>query len=198
MNRPVSWKTHLPALALILVMLGVLALGWPWPEPVADGFDAQGRAVHWAWSPATLGAAIILWLVFFVFDGVWGLVEGGRKRFNPVSLLDEGLIACMLVRLANAGVANGVSPALRAWTWAAGGLALAVAAVLELRRVTAPSPEPDARTAEGATELTSDLSSLQVLGQRWSYWSVQKPPHRFLFGTLGAFCISARRCFDSP
>ena len=26
-------------------MLAILWLGWPWPEPFADGFDAQGRAL---------------------------------------------------------------------------------------------------------------------------------------------------------
>jgi hypothetical protein len=189
MNKPVKWTTHLPALALILAMLGILWLGWPWPEPVADGFDAQGGPVHWKWAPATIGAAVMLWLVFFVFDLVWGLVEGGGKRFNPLSLVDEGLIAWMLVRVAYAGVANGLSPALSAWSWATGCIALAAAVALELHRVTAPSQEPDARTAEDVTELASDLSAVQAPGHRWSYWSVQQLPHRVLFGTLGAFCI---------
>jgi hypothetical protein len=166
------------------MLVGVVALGWPWPW-TADGFDAHGRAIHWRWSPGALGAAITLWFVFFAVDGVWGLVEGGRKRFNPLSLLDEGLIAWMLVRVADAGVANGVSPALRAWTWATGGLALAAAVALELRRVTAPSPEPAPRTAEDVTELAGDLSALQAPGRRWSYWSVQRPPHPWLIGSLG-------------
>jgi hypothetical protein len=147
MTGPVPWKTHLPALALILLMVGVVALGWPWPEPAADGFDAQGRPVHWTWPPAMIGAAVILWLVLFALDGVWALVEGSRKRFNPLSLLDEGLIGWMLVRVADAGVANGFSPALRAWAWAAGGLALAAAAALEARRQTA-APSPSGTAAE--------------------------------------------------
>lgn len=188
MNGPVPWKTHLPALALILLMVGVVALGWPWPEPVADGLDAQGRPVHWKWPPATIGAAVILWLVFFALDGVWGLVEGGRKRFNPLSLLDEGLIAWMLVRVADTGVANGVSPALRAWSWAAGGLALAAAAALELRR-RAAAPSASARTAEDVTAFGRELSALHAPGQRWSYWSVQRPPHPLLFGSLGLFFV---------
>ena len=185
MNEPIYWKTHLPALALIVILAGVVALGWPWPW-IADGFDAHGRAIHWRWSPGALGAAITVWLVFFAFDGVWGLVEGGRKRFNPLSLLDEGLIAFMLVRVADAGVAKGMSPAVRAGTWAAGGLALAAAVGLELRRVAGPSPEPDPRTAEDVTELASDLSTLQAPGHRWSYWSVQRPPHAWLIASLGA------------
>jgi hypothetical protein len=188
MNGPVLWKAHLPALALILTMVGVVALGWPWPEPVADGFDAQGGAVHWAWPPATLFAAIILWLVFFALDGVWGLVEGRRKLFNPLSLLDEGLIAWMLVRLADAGVSNGMSPAVRAGAWLAGGTALAAAGALELRRGAA-GPAAPARTAEDVTAFVGDLSALRAPDQRWSYWSVQKPPHRLLFGILGAFFV---------
>ena len=189
MNKPVRWTTHLPALALILVMLGVLWLGWPWPEPLADGFDAQGRPVHWKWAPAVPGAALTFWLVWFVFDGLWELFERNRKVFNPLSLLDEGLIAWMLVRVADFGVAHGMPPAIRVASWAAGGIALAAAVALELRRVTASSPEPDARTAEDATDLANDLSALRAPGQRWSYWSVQKVPHRLLLGTLGAFFI---------
>ena len=188
MNGPVPWKTHLPALALILMMIGVLALGWPWPEPIGDGFDAHGRAVHWAWPPATLGAAILLWLVFFALDGVWSMVEGRRKRFNPLSLLDEGLIAWMLVRVASAGVANGMTPAVRAWAWAAGAIALAAAGAVELHRRTA-APAPSAKTTEDVTSFVGGLSALHAPDQRWSYWSVQKPPHGLLFGILGAFFI---------
>jgi len=156
MNGPVAWKTHLPALALILMMIGVLALGWPWPEPIADGFDAHGRAVHWAWPPATLGAAIMLWLVFLALDGVWSMVEGDRKRFNPLSLFDEGLIAWMLVRVASAGVANGMTPAVRAWAWAAGATAVAAAGAVELhRRTAAPSPPARRRTRPTASTPTA-------------------------------------------
>ena len=198
MNEPVHWKTRLPALALVLMLVGVLALGWPWTW-IADGFDAHGRAIHWRWSPGALGAAITVWLVFFAFDGMWGLVEGGRKRFNPLSLLDEGLIAFMLVRVADAGVAKGMSPAVRAGTWAAGGLALAAAVALELRRVAAPSPEPDPRTAEDVTDLASDLATLQAPGHRWSYWSVQRPPHAWLLASLGAiFMIGAVAIPEGP
>lgn len=185
MNRPVPWKAHLPALALILLMLGVLALGWPWPEPLADGFDARGRPLHWKWTPAALEAAVKFWLVFFVFDLVWDLVERrGRKRFNPFSVLDEGLIGWMLVRVAHEGVANGMSPALPAAAWGTAGLAIAAAVAIELRRRVVES-SPSSRAVVDVTAFAGDLAALRP-DQRWSYWSVQKLPHRVLFGALGA------------
>ena len=145
MNEPIYWKTHLPALALIVILAGVVALGWPWPW-IADGFDAHGRAIHWRWSPGALVAAATLWLVFFALDGVWSLVEGGRRRFNPLSLLDEGLIAFMLVRVADAGAARGISPAVRAGTWAAGGAPDNPAESTPRSRESLPSPKAVAST----------------------------------------------------
>jgi hypothetical protein len=202
MNKPVSWKTHLPALALIVVMLGVVAAGWPWPEPIADGFDAQGHPVHWKGGAESLfGAlfgALMLWLVFFAFDGFWDLLERDRTYFNPLSLVDEGLIAWMLVRVADAGVAHGMSPALRAAAWAAGALALATAGALELSRGVA-EPRPEVRPAEDVTDFASGLAALHAPGQRWSYWSVQRPPHPWLIGSLGPiFIIGSVAIPDGP
>ena len=47
MNKPIAWRNHLPGLFLIVAVMGVLWLGSPWPESVADGWDAQGRPIHW-------------------------------------------------------------------------------------------------------------------------------------------------------
>jgi len=199
MNISVRWTNHLPALALLLALFGLLWLGWPWPDPVPDGFDAQGRPIHWRWAPASLGAALTLWLVSFALDGIWDGFERRRRLFNPLSLADEGLIAWILARVAAFGVANGMAPAVRVAAWVTGCLAFGAAVALELRRVTAPAPEPDPRTAEDTRELASDLSALQALGQSWSYWSVQKMPHRLLFGILGtSFTLGAFAIPDAP
>ena len=63
----------------------------------------------------------------------------------------------------------------------------------------APSPEPVERTAEDVTELSGDLSTLHAPGQRWSYWSAQKTPHRLLFAILAAvFVLGALAIPDAP
>jgi hypothetical protein len=199
MNKSVSWANHLPALALVLLLFGVLWLGWPWPGPVADGFDAQGRPIHWRWAPGALEGAFFLWAGGFALDAVWAAFERRRRLFNPLSLVDEGLIFWILVRVVDFGVSNGMAPAVRVAAWVAGCLALAAAVALELHRVTAEAPEPEVRRAEDVTDLASELLALEAPGQRWSYWAVQKVPHRFLFGTLGvAFILGAFVIPDGP
>lgn len=186
MNQPVAWRNHLPGLVLIVAVAGVLWLGSPWPEPVADGFDAQGRPIHWQWAPASLGPAITIWLVWFAMDGCWGMVERTRRIFNPLSLVDEAFIGWMLVRLAGAAVAGGATTSLRVAAWVLAALALSAAVALEVRRVRAPAREAPPRVEEGTAELSGELATMRMSGQRWSYWSVQRPPHPALFGTLGA------------
>ena len=194
MNQPVAWRNHLPGLVLIVAVLGVLWLGSPWPEPVADGFDAQGRPIHWRWAPANLGVAVTIWLVWFGLDLSWGIVERARRIFNPLSLVDEAFIGWMLVRLAGAAVAGGATSSLRVAAWVLAALALCAAVALEVRRVRAPAPEAreaPPRGAEETAELSSELATMRTTGQRWSYWSVQRPPHPALFGTLGAAFLVA-------
>lgn len=115
-------------------------------------------------------------------------VERTRRIFNPLSLLDEAFIGWMLVRLAGAAVAGGATSSLRVAAWLLAALALSAAVALELRRVRAPAQEAQEapRVAEGTSELSSELATMRASGQRWSYWSVQRPPHPALFGTLGA------------
>jgi hypothetical protein len=191
MTKRIQWRLHLPGLGLILLMLGLLALGGPWPEAVADGFDTQGHPAHWRWLPATPGAALVLWLVSFGVDGLWGLFERNRRLFNPLSLVDEGLIAGMLVRVAEAGVAMGMAPGFQVAAWTAGAVAIGGAFALERYRVSAGAspPQPDARQAQDATDLASNLLRLQAAGQRWSYWSVQTLAYGGLATILGAGCI---------
>lgn len=61
--------------------------------PGSRRVDAQGRAIHWQWAPASLGACLTVWLVSFALDGSWAVFERRRRLFNPLSLLDEGFIA---------------------------------------------------------------------------------------------------------
>jgi hypothetical protein len=188
MNQPVAWKNHLPALVQVLLLAALVAFGSPWPEPVADGWDAEGRPIHWQWAPAALGAAVMVWLVAFTAEGVWSRVErDGRKRFNPLSLIDELFLGWQLVQLADFGVANGMPQAVETGAWVASGLAIGAAVWLELRR----QPEP---AAEGPVSLdlsgaAAEFDSLPT-DSRWSYWSVQKAPHRVLFGVLGVAFVA--------
>jgi len=183
----VRLRNHAPALALMLIIGAVVWLGWPWPDPVADGFDVQGRPVHWTWPPTVVFPAAILLLVSAGVDGGWQAMERGRKRFNPLSLFDEAMIAWMLVHLAGRGEANGMPPAVRVWAWAAGAIALAAAFLLERYRPAAvPAPTRKPQNVQDMASFVSDLSAAQAAHQRWSYWSVQRPPHQVLFGILGA------------
>jgi hypothetical protein len=186
MNSPVVWRNHLPGLVLLLAVAGVLWLGSPWPPPVADGWDAQGRAIHWQWTPANLGVAITIWLVWFAMDGVWAIVERTRRLFNPLSLVDEGILGWMLIRIAGYAVAGGAAPGLQTAAWVLAVLALGAAVVLEIRRLGEVEEGAPARPAEDTTALSRDIGQAGLSGQRWSYWSVQRPPHPALFGTLGA------------
>jgi hypothetical protein len=189
MTRRIQWRLHLPGLGLILLMFGLFALGGPWPGAVADGFDTQSRPVHWKWLPVTPGAALVLWLVSFGVDGLWELFERNRRVFNPLSLIDEGLIAWMLVGAVDAGVALGMAPAFQVAAWTAGAVAVGGAFALERHRVGRPMPELDGRPVRDATDLASNLRDLQVTGQRWSYWSVQTLGYGGLVALLGASCV---------
>jgi hypothetical protein len=186
MNTPVQWRNHLPALALIVALAGVLWLGSPWPGPVADGFDAQGRPIHWSWAPAALEAAVTFWLAWFAIDLAWQAVERKRRVVNPLALADEAFIGWILVRVSAAGVARGLPPALHVVAWMAAGLAVLAAVLLEARRVRAPVADGPPRVVEPTAELSRELSAVRMSGQRWSYWAVQRLPHAALFGMLGA------------
>jgi hypothetical protein len=199
MNRPVVWRNHLPGLVLLLAVAGVLWLGSPWPPPVADGWDARGRAIHWQWTPANLGVAITIWLVWFAMDGLWAMVERTRRVFNPLSLVDEGILGWVLIRTAGHAVAGGAAPGLQTAAWALAVLALGAAVVLEVRRLGEPVEESPRGVAEDTTALTRDIEHARTSGDRWSYWSVQKAPHRLLFGALGAsFLAGAALLGDGP
>jgi hypothetical protein len=186
MNKPIAWRNHLPGLFLIVAVMGVLWLGSPWPESVANGWDAQGRPIHWQWTPANLGVAITIWLVWFGMDGLWGMVERARRIFNPLSLVDEGLLGWMLIRIAGAAVANGAPPSLRGAAWVLAVLAVSAAVGLEVRRLGEQDQEEPAHVPQDTTTLAREMEHARASGQRWSYWSVQRPPHPALFATLGA------------
>jgi hypothetical protein len=199
MNKPVPWKDHLPGLVLLLAVAGVLWLGSPWPEPVADGWDAGGRAIHWQWTPANLGVAVTIWLAWFAMDGVWAIVERTRRAFNPLSLVDEGILGWMLVRIAGRAAAAGAAPGLRVGAWVLAVLAFGAAVVLEVRRLGESEEESPRGAAEDTTALTRDIEHARTSGGRWSYWSVQKAPHRLLFGALGvSFLAGAALLGDGP
>jgi hypothetical protein len=190
MNKPIEWTSHLPALALLGAMLGVLWLGSPWPEPVANGFDAQGRAVTSNWPPAMLGGAVVLWLVWFAVEGLWQGLERKRRVFNPLALVDEGVVGWMLVRLADAGATGEMAAGAGVAARLAVVFAVGAAAVLEVRRLRKPVAEEQPRAAEDAAALSDELSEIRRSGRRWSYWSVQQPPHRLLFGALGVSFVA--------
>jgi hypothetical protein len=173
------WWTHLPAVGCVAAA-GVLLANFAPQGPVPVHFGLDGRADRW-------GSVIELWLALVgvplgiiigsaFLDEVYARTED-RKRFNWLSLLDEGVVGFFL------GMTIHVAPQLAArepelkgffipsLTLAAA--AMAAAAVLERMRPHHPAPPPSSPTA--LSELSPTLRRAIAEGADWRHEETQNP-----------------------
>jgi hypothetical protein len=173
------WWTHLPAIVLALVSVGLLAsvASLPGPAPVHFGFHGPDR---WG-SPLEVPfafalACFVVFTVSFAIDGLWAQSERGGKRFNFFCILDELVMAFLL----GATVSyvdwrhhpHGPPDPGHPLVWLAGIVAVVAALVIELLRPVGPSVE---RERVDTHAFVRELAARQAAGQRWVYWSEQAP-----------------------
>jgi hypothetical protein len=171
-----AWWTHLPAVACIAINVGLL-LNARFPARVLLDFE-NGLLGRWG-SPFDLWLSMLGWPLLIligsaVLDAYYARHEQER-RFAWASLVDELLIGLLVGR--NVQMIPQLSnpePVLERW-WPtalvfAGG-AVAMAALLELRRPHQPSVDEVVDVAALAREIQPQF---QPSG-RWVYWEKQNP-----------------------
>ncbi len=90
--------THLPALLLsaasAIVLARAAALPGPWPIHwnAAGQPDNFGR-VWWEFPVGMFVAVLMMLAISVAIDGLWAQSENGRKRFNPICVIDELVLA---------------------------------------------------------------------------------------------------------
>jgi len=167
--------THLPAAAMVLLMLVALAqvISLPDAAPVDSG--AWEKPDRWsaAWGIAGVILMSLYWIgITVVWDELWARSED-RKRFNCQSLMDELVIgltggALLTFYLGKVGAGNDF-PFSCAFLWFVPGGA--AAAVLESLRPFRPMEEH--LSAEDTRALESDVAERTASGHRWTYWELQ-------------------------
>ncbi len=174
------WWLHLPGAAVLVGFVAYEAtrIG-AWPDRVPLQYGLGGVPTSWG-SPWIAFALVVgLGALFLVLsatlDELWARQES-RKRFNPLTLLDElviGLLVGVQVPLLENAI-RGETSARIPWTVAlcAGGAVL-IAVLLERARpfsatpVAAEGPRPDAFGREVAARIAR--------GEQVVYWDVQNP-----------------------
>ena len=199
------WWLHAPAAVLWIGFLAyeIARIGsWPDRVPLRYGFD--GFPVAWGspWIPFALvaGLGLVFLSLSAVLDELWARQEA-RKRFNPLTLLDElvvGLLVGTQLALFETAIAGATAVS---FPWAAvlslaGGGLLAAGLLERLRPFVISDVAIDDRRPEGFRE---ELESRIARGERIVYWDVQNPRYvAFLsLGVPAALWIGAGFTFRS-
>ena len=203
-----AW-THAPALALFLGAAAAFLGASPLAENVPTRFGPGGVPVQW-------GSGWIVPLGVLFFGGVVGLLVGAalddvwarherRKRFNPLVVVDELILAGVLAVAVQHAQALSRRPPLMGpvplWVWFAGGLAVLAAVVIEAVRPSEnerPEPSRPGDSADRAAELVGELQAAEAADRPWLFWSVQKPRYLRLFPLFGCGLIALGILGDAP
>ena len=207
LNHPL-W-THAPALALFLGAVAAFLGASPLAAHVPTRFGPGGVPVQWGngWivpvGVLLLGGVVGL-LVGAALDEAWTRHEG-RKRFNPLVVVDEIVLAGVLAIAVRHSQALSRTPPVLApvpvWVWIAGGLAVLAAVAIEVVRQPGqrrPEPIPSAGNAGGEAELLERLRAARAAGRSWLHWSVQRPRYVRLFPLFGGGLIAHGILGDAP
>jgi hypothetical protein len=173
--------THLPVLGLIIYLAIQLVMAGPLPSeaPTHFGFNGLPDAYGSPWISFGLifSLALLFGILTVIFDEIWARNEKG-KSFNWASLLDE-LTAGALV-----GISLGYLRMLESGEnifkfpvgdlWMTAGIALGLAAVLELVRPFRPNPL--AFVAEDTSGLEKELKQRLLDNHAFVFWQSQNPP----------------------
>ena len=171
------------------------------PRMLPTRFGPGGVPVQW-------GSGWIVPLGVLFFGGLVGLLVGAalddawarherRKRFNPLVVVDELILAGVLAVAVQHAQALSRRPPLMGpvpvWVWFAGGLAVLAAVVIEAVRPSEnerPEPSRPGDSADRAAELVGELQAAQAADRPWLFWSVQKPRYLRLFPLFGCGLIA--------
>lgn len=195
-----AW-THAPAVLLFLGAMAAFLGASPLATGVPTRFGPGGVPVQW-------GSGWIVPVGVLFFGGVVGLLVGaalddtwaryeGRKRFNPLAVVDEVVLAGVLAIAVRYAQAVSRTPPqmgpVPVWVWIAGGLAILAALAIEAGRPSAnegPGATRPGGNAGRADELPDGLRAAHAGERPWLFWSVQKPRYTRLFPILGSGLIA--------
>jgi len=173
------WWQHLPAMGLLVgFVVYSLSTVARWPDRIAISMGWGGTPSRWA--PPWVAFAMVVGLgILFIglsalMDELWARQEG-RKRFNPLTLLDE-IVVGLLVGMQGSMMLSADGPR---FSWplillCAGGGSL-IAAWLESRR--RPADLPGRVYREQIDEFREVLAKRVSAGERLVYWDVQNPAY---------------------
>lgn len=169
---------HIPALAILGLMIYRFFSAMPLPDRVPLQFDFGGVPTRWG-SPWELFATVIgigfLWLgISILCDELWARQER-RKTFNWMSLLDEAVIGMMAGAFLSYGDFHAAQHSGPGWPvmlhWMA--RLVIVAAVLEYFRPFVPHEE--SYQPEDTGRLEAEIGAYLEEGKPWVYWENQNP-----------------------
>ena len=172
--------THLPAVAVVLLMVFAVLRAMPLPQeaPVHFGIGGQPDRYGSPWEVfgTTIGLSLAFIVLSVILDDLWARQEN-RKTFNWLSLLDEIAAGVMGgAALAYAGMLAQEDLVFR-FSWPAVpiviGCAVSAGVVLELVRPYIPGPDQVA--AEDTSALEEAIAKRVSSGQTWAYWETQNP-----------------------
>ncbi|MFC2078719.1 hypothetical protein ACFLSZ_01940 [Candidatus Bipolaricaulota bacterium] len=179
LSHPV-W-THFPAAAMWagFVLWFLLGIG-TWPDSIPLQVNFSGEPTTWGSPWIAFGVVTVLGLFFIalttLLDDLWARQES-RKRFNFLSLLDELVVALLVVIQAVflLAASDGATVYRVTAVWFVGAVvgALLLGVLVELKRPYLASEEAP-RTHEAAA-FRENLSRRIAAGETVVYWDIQNP-----------------------
>jgi len=175
------WWGHLPAAVTLVgfVAYRLASLGtWPERVPLGYGFDGVSRTWGSPWILFALitGLGLTFLALSFLIDELWALQES-RKRFNPLTLLDD-LVIGMLVGAQLPFLRDASQGAVAmSFPWpsvlaCAGGVVL-VAVLLEWARPFLATPDDIAEPQLAA--FRAAVEERVARGESVVFWDIQNP-----------------------
>ena len=181
--------THLPAIAVLIILLVYIGKAGPFPAEVPIHFSAGGIVNNygspWLAFGITIGLSIGYIVLSVFLDELWARQESA-KTFNWLSLLDDFVVGTM------AGIEFGYLAFLRSgadtfsfpWFYLVltGSITIVLAVVLELIRPF--SPRPGHLAAQDTSTLDNELAIQLKDNAAFVYWESQNPLYITLLTTI--------------
>ncbi len=189
--------THVPAVAALAVLIGMLVAAGPLPAEGPVHFGADGRPDGYG-SPAGVFALVIGLSVGFIILSVWMDESWARqerqKRFNYFALLDEILVSVMAgISVYHLALLQQSDPVFKLPATEMLAFAVpAIGAAVLLEKMRPFTPREEAIVPEDTTALRKELDLRLKSGASVSYTDIQNPLYMNLvaFGVPAALFIS--------
>ncbi|MCX6343535.1 MAG: hypothetical protein NT018_00505 [Armatimonadetes bacterium] len=170
--------THLPAVALLGLIIARFVSAMPLPKLVPLQFDIHGNPGRlgspWELFAITVGISFLWLVISCVADELWARQEN-RKTFNWMSLIDEVIIGMMAGIFLYYGDFRHQLQSGPSWaamlSWAARGVI--AAAALEYFRPYIP--HKNHYQPEDTSRLSAEIGAFLEEGKPWVYWESQNP-----------------------